>query len=95
MQESTIWTAIERNDKNLNSLFDSLKNAYESKRTIHLKEEEDYLYAIHETAGKYMQDKFWKEASLYGIESSPFFSVSKTIKGPILSSFYEKEDGRE
>lgn len=48
MQESTIWTAVERNDKNLNSLFDSLKNAYESKKTIHLKEEEDYLYAIHE-----------------------------------------------
>jgi hypothetical protein len=53
------------------------------------------FYEILETAGKYMQDKFWKEASLYGIGSSPFFSVSKTIKGPILSSYYEKEDDRE
>ena len=48
MQESTIWTVVERNDKKLDSLFDSLENAYSSKRTILLKEEEEYQYAIHE-----------------------------------------------
>lgn len=47
MQESTIWIAVERNDKKLDLLFDSLKNAYSSRRTIFLNEEE-YQYAIHE-----------------------------------------------
>jgi hypothetical protein len=48
MQESTIWTAVERNDKKLDSLFDSLENAYSSKQVILLNQEEEYQYAIHE-----------------------------------------------
>ncbi len=48
MQESTIWTSIERNDRKLDSLFDSLENAYSFKRVILLNEEEEYQYAIHE-----------------------------------------------
>jgi len=57
LDESTIWIASERNDKNLNSLFDPLKSAYELKRTISLKYEEEYLYAIHK----------FKESSLKSI----------------------------
>ena len=52
------------------------------------------FYEILETAGEYMQDKFWQEANLYGSGKSSISNVYRMIKEAILSSYYEKQEDR-
>jgi hypothetical protein len=94
MQESTIWTAVERNDRILDSLFDPLKNVYVSKKVVFLNAEEEYQYAIHNfkentvknvkyVSGQIVKFKKEKEIDSFNIDSDSI-TQEKTNNPPII-----------
>jgi len=94
MQESSIWTVVERNDKRLDLLFNSLKNTYSSRRTILLNEEEEYQYAIHEfkensfkttkyVSGQIVKFKNEKEVDAFNLDNDSI-TREKTNNSPVI-----------
>lgn len=94
MQESTIWTAVERNDRMLESLFNPLKEVYTSKKVILLNQEEEYQYAIHNfkektasnvkyVSGQIVKFKKEKEIDSFNIDDDRI-TQEKTNNPPII-----------
>ncbi|MCL5793457.1 MAG: hypothetical protein M1138_01295 [Candidatus Thermoplasmatota archaeon] len=95
MQESTIWTVVERAGIKLEPLFDVLKKAHSSKSIVALQEDE-YQYAIHkfeektERNSRYISAqliKYKKETSIESYDINKDRIETETTANPPVISY--------
>lgn len=71
MQESTIWTVVERRDKKLDKLIEAVKLSYGT-RTIIGNEEEEFKYAIHGLRDGRLAESYYVYAQLVKYKKERF-----------------------